>query len=141
MNERRGFPRFLPRPGANVSVTIGASLSPQIAPLVDAYRATRAELDQAAPLHAAPKELPGPRTQANSAQGGKAYGDWPYAGREDEATRDARIAITARLQEELTRLGQRVEGEEGRFERGEWAQSRADPLKVMEKSVDVIKTR
>lgn len=141
MNERRGFPRFLPRPGAKISITIGPSISPLIEPLVKAYKTTRAELDQQAPLHTAPKELPGPRTLSNTDQEGKNYGDWPYAGREDEATRDARIAITARLQEELTKLGERVETEEGRFERGEWAQSRADRRLVMEESVDLIKTR
>lgn len=141
MNEYRGFPRFVPRPGANVSITIGKSISPLISPLVDSYRQTRSELDQSAPLHPAPKELPGPQTIANTAQDGKDYGDWPYAGREDVATRDARIAITARMQEELTKLGQRVEEAEGRFERGEWAQSRADPMKVMETSVKVPKTQ
>lgn len=141
MNEHRGFPRFIPRPGANVSITIGQSISPLISPLVDSYRQTRSELDQQAPLHTAPKELPGPTSMRNTAQDGKDYGDWPYAGREDEATRDARIAITARLQEELTKLGERVESEEGRFERGEWAQSRADPMKVMENSIEVPKTQ
>lgn len=141
MDERRGFPRFLPRPGANVSITIGQSISPLISPLVQSYRQTCSELDQVAPLHPALKEVPGPQTIANSAQMGKGYGDWPYSEREDEATRDARIAITARLQEELTRLGERVEAEEGRFDRGEWAQSRADPMKVMETSVEVPKTQ
>lgn len=139
MDETRGFPRFLPRPGASISVTVGSSLTPLVSDMVQAYRASRAELDQAAPLHPSVKEVPGPQSIANTGQEGKAYGDWPYAEREDMLTRDTRVAITNRLQEELTRLGERVEAAEGRFDRGDWAQSRPNVERAMEKSIEIIK--
>ena len=41
----------------------------------------------------------------------------------DGRERDVRVEIARVIQEEVQRLGEAVEREEGRFERGEWAQS------------------
>lgn len=38
MNEYRGFPRFIPRPGGRLSMTIGEPITAKIQPLVDRWR-------------------------------------------------------------------------------------------------------
>lgn len=38
MDEKRGAPRFLPRPGAKISITVGAPITSRIQALVDGYR-------------------------------------------------------------------------------------------------------
>lgn len=38
MDEERGFPKFLPRPGANISIVIGEPINERIQPLIDEYR-------------------------------------------------------------------------------------------------------
>ncbi|KAL1409702.1 Lyso-phosphatidylcholine acyltransferase [Vanrija albida] len=99
MDEHRGFPRFVPRGGAKVSVTIGESIRPQVEAVVNAHRAQGAK--PSGPTHV---------------DGDAAAHD---------ADRETRIQITQMLQDAVQALGEKVETAEGRFERGEWSQSRA----------------
>lgn len=103
MNEDRTFPRFIPRPGANISITIGESLTPRIAPLIAAHKATSTE----------PSKL---AQRLDAAADARARGDDPDM--------DTRIAVTAALQAGVREIGERVEEAEGRFARGTWTQSR-----------------
>lgn len=128
MNERRGFPRFLPRPGASVSITIGPSLTPRIAPMVDAWRAslstTASDSVSATPSAsaAAAIEAVKPAPQEPHLHGEHPHAD--YMRGEFDPDEAARREITGVLQESVRALGEMVEGEEGRFERGSWSQSR-----------------
>jgi monolysocardiolipin acyltransferase len=88
MNERRGAPRFLPRTGAKISITVGEPITSRIQPLVDAFRAGRED------------------------------------GSGDDDPTQTRIRVVQELQESVRKLGEAVEEREGRFERGEWSQSR-----------------
>lgn len=38
MSEERGPPRFMPRPGAKISITFGESIAPRLEPVVAAHR-------------------------------------------------------------------------------------------------------
>lgn len=102
MNENRGFPRFFPRPGATISITIGESLTPRIAPLLEAHRAGKGNLNELS-------------ARVDEAAAARSRGEDP--------DRDIRVAVTAALQQGVKEIGEVVEAREGRFERGEWTQS------------------
>lgn len=119
MNEKRGWPRPVPRTGAKISITYGASITPRIQPLVDEWRGIAS------------------REKGTIGLGGEwtKQGDSP-AGEDQRAIRSQgilaggkeeqmRIRITKELQDAVTKLGEEVEEREGRYERREWCQSRA----------------
>ncbi|CAK9780101.1 acyltransferase-domain-containing protein [Cutaneotrichosporon oleaginosum] len=123
MNEYRKWPRFIPRGGATVSITVGESLTPLVAPIVDAWRA-------GLPRAAAPSHLSSEATAPTRAESDEAalrehqdhHADYLSGAFDpDESTRRE---ITALLQNGLRSLGEQVEGEEGRFANGAWSQSR-----------------
>jgi monolysocardiolipin acyltransferase len=134
MNEYRGFPRPIPRPGGRVSVTIGESISDKIQPLVERWRAIAAQEKGDLGVGG---EWRGTDASLTSTGSGSATGREAEEA-EDRRQRDVRsrgilagskeeairIEITAAIQEEVRKLGERVESAEGRFERGEWSQSR-----------------
>jgi monolysocardiolipin acyltransferase len=100
MPETRGWPRPVPRKGGNVSITIGEPLTSRIKPLVEEWKARHKTA-----MKIEDKEI--------------------HAGRDaDEGERDLRIQICEALQDSLRTLGQEVEGAEGRFESGEWSNSK-----------------
>jgi monolysocardiolipin acyltransferase len=125
MDERRGYPRPIPRPGASVSITVGSPLTPRISPLVDSWRA-------------ATKQLGRPPGEAGAAgavgasgcigEVGSGNGDWAARANGEhpggkEAEESMRIKICEILQEGVRELGESVERKEGRMERGEWCHS------------------
>ena len=98
MPETRGWPRPVPRKGGNVSITIGQPLTSTIQPLVEEWKRKA---------------------------GAKVQGTDRHAGRDvDEEERALRIRICEALQDSVRTLGEAVEQEEGRFESGEWSNSR-----------------
>ncbi|KAK4683821.1 monolysocardiolipin acyltransferase, partial [Tremellales sp. Uapishka_1] len=121
MNERRKFPRFIPRSGAKISITVGEPITETIRPLVESWKKLAA-------------------SQRGSVGVG---GEWaretedsvtsPRAGDERQARelgevgdgkeKEIRIKICEILQESVRQLGVKVEQREGRFERKEWCQS------------------
>lgn len=138
MNEYRGFPRPIPRPGGRVSVTIGDSISDRIQPLVQRWRAIAAaesgdvgiggewrgsSSSAASQSESSPTFARGmtEQDQAEDQRQRDVRSKGLLAGSREEAVR---IEITAAIQEEVRLLGERVEEREGRFERGEWSQSR-----------------
>lgn len=121
MNETRKFPRFLPRPGARISVTFGKPLTSTIEPLVSSWKEMAASEPGEAGI--------GGEWGANSVMHfrdveadeekfvrgrGELYG---------EREKQMRIDIVAKLQEGVRKLGLEVEEQEGRFENGLWSHS------------------
>ncbi|KAL7423930.1 Lyso-phosphatidylcholine acyltransferase [Cryptotrichosporon argae] len=116
MNETRTAPRFVPRAGAAVSITVGAPLTPLVAPLVADWRR----------LAAGERGAVG----VGGEWGGEGFGDaeqravrarGELAGGQEESVRKRIVQV---LQDGMARLGEDVERREGRFDRGEWSQSR-----------------
>lgn len=124
MNEYRGFPRPIPRPGGKVSVTIGESISHKIQPLVDRWRAIAAAEKGDLGVGGEWKAADGEARVVEDLRQREVRSRGLLAGSKEEAIR---IEITAAIQEEVRKLGERVESEEGRFERGDWSQSRRAP--------------
>jgi monolysocardiolipin acyltransferase len=119
MPERRGWPKFLPRTGAKVSVTFGESLTPRIQPLVDAWREIASKERGTLGVGGEwAKQGDSPEGEEQRLIRSKGI----LAGGKEE---EMRIRITSALQDGLRELGEAVEGKEGRFERKEWSQSRA----------------
>lgn len=118
MPETRTFPRFFPRFGARISITIGQPITSKIQPLVDRWR-------DIASQEGGTVGIGGDWDPEGNSVGGdkqrevRSRGD--LAGGKEEETR---IKITDVLQEEVRLLGEEVERREGRFDRGEWSQSR-----------------
>lgn len=134
MNEYRGFPRLFPRPGGRVSVTIGDPITDKIRPLVDRWRDlasrevgtlgiggewTSSESDP--PNGGSRSSLDPTVREAEDSRQRIIRGSGGLAGGEEESVRKDIVAL---LQEEVAKLGQRVEAKEGRFQRGEWSHSR-----------------
>ena len=121
MPESRTFPRFLPRPGATLSVTIGSPITSRIQPLVDAWR-------EIASHESGTVGIGGVWTkQDGGVESPSGHEQRTIRERGDLAEgkeRQVRIKITEVLQEAVRELGEMVERKEGRFERGEWSQSR-----------------
>ena len=113
MPETRGFPRFLPRPGARIRITIGQPLTSQIKPLVDDWRGLAAKESGSAGVGG---EWTGGEAQRLERSRGELA---------DGRERDIRVRICEVLQDAVRQLGERVESDEGRFDKGMWSQSRA----------------
>lgn len=120
MNEYRKWPRFIPRGGANISITVGQSLTPLVAPLVDAWRGGLPRASAADSEHSPPTKAESDTTALRAHQGEHA----DYLSGAFDPDESTRREITALLQDGLRSLGESIEGEEGRFARGEWSQSR-----------------
>lgn len=117
MPETRGWPRPLPRRGGDVSITIGQPLTPRIQPLVDEWRAIAATQQGTVGVG-------GEWEQREESPPGSHQREMRQAGRLAEGReRDVRIRICEALQDGIRELGRKVEGEEGRFDRGEWSHS------------------
>lgn len=123
MNENRGFPRFIPRGGARVSITIGESITPLIAPLVETWRANLPRASSSPSSASAPTAETKEESDADALRAHQVHHADYLSGAfdPDEATRRE---ITSLLQEQVRALGEQVEEEEGRFARGTWGQSR-----------------
>lgn len=118
MPETRGWPRAVPRRGGNVSITIGDSLTSKIQPLVEEWKAVAA--GQTGTLGIGGEwekrgESPSGEHQKSVRQAGNLA---------DGKERDIRIRICEVLQDSVRELGEKVEQAEGRFDRGEWSNSR-----------------
>ena len=117
MPETRGWPRFLPRLGARISITIGQSLTPMIRPLVTEWRKVAETQAGTVGIGGQWKEEdgspPSEHQRRTRDQGVLA----------DGKEKEMRIKICEVLQESVRKLGVAVEEEEGRFERKEWCQS------------------
>lgn len=87
MPETRGWPRFLPRLGAEIDVVFGEPITHRVRPLLDRYVASSADV---APVIAPPPP--------------------DYIG-EADVLRQARIEIAALLRDEVTALGRRVQSQ------------------------------
>jgi monolysocardiolipin acyltransferase len=105
-------------------MTIGEPISAKIQPLVDRWRETAAAekgtLGIGGDWLAADQLSQGQRVEEDSRQRA-IRGKGQLAGGAEEEIRKEIVAV---LQEEVRKLGDRVERREGRFERGEWTQSR-----------------
>ena len=125
MPESRGFPRFLPRPGAQISVTVGEPVTGSITDLVKAWKDLAAKEPGTVGLGGTwdPKrdDAPSEHEQRDIRGQGRMA-----EGKEEEI----RTQITATLRERLQELGQYVEGKEGRLDTGEWSQSRRRQTEV-----------
>lgn len=121
MNEYRTYPRSIPRPGGRLSMTIGEPITAKIQPLVDRWRDIQASEKGTLGLGGEWKAESGEANPQEDKRQRTVRGQGRLAdGREEEI----RKQIVAILQEEVRKLGERVEAREGRFERGEWTQSR-----------------
>lgn len=118
-------------------MTIGEPITHKIQPLVDRWRELAAEekgtLGVGGDWHPDEKDAGGldhgGRVQEDSRQR-EVRGSGQLAQGQEEEVRKQIVAI---LQDEVRKLGERVERKEGRFERGEWTQSR----KMSERDEDV----
>jgi monolysocardiolipin acyltransferase len=117
MSETRGFPRFLPRPGANISITIGQPLTSQLEPLVDRWRGIASKEKGTVGMGGEWKKGTMSGDDQRDLRGKGEIGN----GEEEKV----RIEIVQILQDKLKELGERVEESEGRFARKEWSHSRA----------------
>jgi len=111
MPEDRKFPRFVPRRGDRLSVTIGQPITSSIKPLVDDWRDIAAREPGTAGMGGEWTAREGQRLE-------RSRGDLA-----DGQEREVRVKICDLLQDKVRELGEKVEREEGRFERGVWSQS------------------
>lgn len=118
MPETRGWPRAVPRRGGNVSITIGESLTSKIQPLVDEWKAVAATQTGALGI-GGEWEKRGESPPGEHQRTVREAGDLA-----DGRERDIRIRICEVLQDSVRQLGEKVEQAEGRFDRGEWSNSR-----------------
>ncbi|OCF35450.1 monolysocardiolipin acyltransferase [Kwoniella heveanensis BCC8398] len=121
MDERRGWPRPIPRPGAKISITVGQPLTSQIEPLVKSWR-------EMAEKQVGTVGVGGDWNQESKDDHPGPVGDEQreVRGRGDLAEgreRDVRVKICDLLQEGVRKLGEDVERKEGRFEKGLWSHS------------------
>lgn len=131
MNENRTFPRFLPRPGATVSITVGQSLTPLIEPMVKSWRAGLPRADKPPPPKFAfdaptPPVLTAETRAESDTEAVRTHQDHhaDYLGGAFDPDEATRREITSLLQEKLRALGEKVEEGEGRFANGSWSHSR-----------------
>lgn len=118
MPETRGWPRAVPRRGGDVSITIGESLTPRIQPLVDEWKAVATTQTGTVGIGGKWEERDG------SPPGGHQRSVREAGELAEGKERDIRVRICEALQGSLRELGETVERDEGRFERGEWSNSR-----------------
>lgn len=118
MPETRSWPRVIPRRGGDVSITIGESLTSKIQPLVEEWKAV-------AGTQTGTLGIGGDWEQRGESPSGEHQRDVRQAGELAEGKeRDIRIRICEALQDSLRELGQEIERAEGRFDRGEWSNSK-----------------
>jgi monolysocardiolipin acyltransferase len=120
MPEPRKFLKFLPRPGANVHITIGEPLTAAIEPLVSEWRRLAAEQPAAVGVggeweHESKREARGKGIVAD--------------GREEAV----RLRICNLLQDTLQAMGETRERAEGKFDRPQWTNSVAGRAPSIEK--------
>lgn len=138
MNEYRGSPKPVPRPGASISITVGQPITDRIKPLVDEWRRIVASEKGALGVGgewgtpASGAALPGSERSPELKSGEVAQAETGAFQQQmtrsagelaDGRERSVRIRITEAIQEAVRQLGEQVEREEGRFERREWCQS------------------
>ncbi|WWC69460.1 uncharacterized protein I206_103400 [Kwoniella pini CBS 10737] len=124
LDERRGWPKPVPRPGAKISITVGKPLTSRIEPLVKAWR-------EMAEKEVGTVGIGGEWNQEIEKNDSKLLGNVGNVQREirskgdlsEGKERDVRIKITDTLQAGLAELGRMIEEKEGRFEQGLWSQS------------------
>jgi monolysocardiolipin acyltransferase len=116
MNETRKFPRFIPRPGAKISITVGKPITDQIRPLVDAWRELALKETGRVGIGG---DWGGGVNETNVERGLRSKGE--LAGGEEIKVRKKICEV---LQDAVRRLGEEVEAKEGRFETHAWSQSR-----------------
>ncbi|KLO07405.1 acyltransferase-domain-containing protein [Schizopora paradoxa] len=104
MPEPRNFPRFIPRPGANLTVTFGAPIDH--AKITSVLDLSASPVDAAALQVGRADELRPTSDNATKLNETTAFG----AARETEAKRAARCALTDLLQREVEAVGYRVSG-------------------------------
>ncbi|AFR93323.2 monolysocardiolipin acyltransferase [Cryptococcus neoformans C23] len=124
MPETRGFPRFVPRPGANISITVGQPLTSQIQPLVKAWKDMASEEKGTLGIGGEWEQKVKGEGLAGQQQREVRNKGQLIHGREKEV----RIKIVEALQEGMRKLGQDVERREGRFKRGLWSHSTRQPV-------------
>ncbi|WWD15915.1 hypothetical protein CI109_100339 [Kwoniella shandongensis] len=120
MPEPRNRPRFIPRPGAKLSITVGQPLTSAIEPLVSSWR------------EMAEKESGTLGVGGDWEQGSQGTGLVGDAQREvrgkgeliDGREQQVRMKIVDVLQQGVAKLGEEVERREGRYEKGLWTQSK-----------------
>ncbi|WVR05231.1 hypothetical protein IAU60_002243 [Kwoniella sp. DSM 27419] len=121
MDERRGWPRPVPRPGAKISITVGQPLTSQIEPLVQSWREMaekeRGTVGLGGEWKSEPSEM------ALDVEGELQRTVRSRGQLSDGKEEQVRINIVDLLQQGVQKLGQEVERKEGRFEKGLWSQS------------------
>ncbi|WWC61124.1 uncharacterized protein I303_103703 [Kwoniella dejecticola CBS 10117] len=128
LDERRGWPKPVPRPGAKISITVGQPLTSRIEPLVKAWRELADREVGTVGVGGEWKQEPHNEDRVNVVSNlgnvGEVQREIRSRGDLSEGKeRDVRIKITEMLQEGLAQLGKTVEEKEGRFEKGLWSQS------------------
>ena len=117
MPETRTFPRWLPRRGGKVTITFGRPITDRIKPLIDEWR-------RVAEAQRGTVGLGGEWEKEGESPSGEEQKKVRDAGRlANGEERSLRVRICEVIQESVRKLGESVEREEGRFERGEWCQS------------------
>ena len=111
MPEDRRFPRIVPRPGARLSITIGQPVTSRIKPLVDDWRS-------AAGREPGTAGVGGEWTAGEGQRHERSRGILA-----DGKEREIRLKICEMVQNSVRELGEKVEKNEGRFERKIWSQS------------------
>jgi monolysocardiolipin acyltransferase len=112
-------------------MTVGEPITDKIQPLVDRWRDIQASEKGTLGVGGEWKPESGEVDLEEDRRQRQIRGQGRLAdGREEEI----RKQIVAILQEEVRKLGERVEEREGRFERGEWTQSR----KMVKKDIEGV---
>lgn len=127
MPETRKWPRFVPRAGAKITITIGQPINHLLQPLIDEWRDIAASSSETLGVggewRSSSDEKGGDEIQGANQRTVREEGRLA-----DGRERDIRMKLTAVMQEQVRKLGEQVEEEEGKFGRGEWTQSRVyDP--------------
>nr|ODN95147.1 monolysocardiolipin acyltransferase [Cryptococcus depauperatus CBS 7855] len=126
MPETRGFPRFIPRPGANISITVGKPLTSQIESLVNSWREMASKETGSLGIGGDWKqEATGEGLNGSEQRNVRGRGEL-IGGHEKEV----RIGIVEVLQEGIRELGEDVERREGRFENRLWSHSTRQEFKA-----------
>ncbi|WVW83088.1 hypothetical protein I302_105106 [Kwoniella bestiolae CBS 10118] len=125
LDERRGWPKPIPRPGAKISITVGQPLTSQIEPLVKAWRALADKEIGTIGVGGDWKQEAVRNTDTDTlGHVGDVQREMRSRGELSEGKeKEMRIKITELLQQGVSDLGREVEAKEGRFEKGLWSQS------------------
>ncbi|WWD01391.1 hypothetical protein V866_008335 [Kwoniella sp. B9012] len=123
LDERRGWPKPIPRPGAKISITVGQPLTSQIEPLVKAWRALADKEVGTVGVGGDWKQEQIKDTDTLGHVGDVQKEIRSKGALSDGREKEVRIKITELLQQGVSDLGREVEAKEGRFEKGLWSQS------------------